>query len=86
MSVRRILVIEDDAAIRRAVVDSLKSDGYRPVGAGDGESGLQAADCDNFDLELLDSTFPGIGSPKVPSRRRESQPSAPLVTLPASAD
>jgi DNA-binding response OmpR family regulator len=83
MSVRRILVIEDDAAIRRAVVDSLKSDGYRPVGAGDGESGLQAADSDNFDLVLLDLILPGIGGLEVLAGLRESQPATPVIILTA---
>ncbi|MBT4865550.1 MAG: response regulator transcription factor [Planctomycetaceae bacterium] len=86
MSVRRILVIEDDAAIRRAVVDALTSAGYRADDAGDGETGLQAADSDNFDLVLLDLILPGIGGLEVLAGLRESQPATPVIILTAMGE
>ena len=86
MSARRILVIEDDAAIRRAVVDALTGGGYRADGAGDGESGLQTADSDNFDLVLLDLILPGIGGLEVLAGLRESQPTTPVIILTAMGD
>jgi DNA-binding response OmpR family regulator len=83
MDVRRILVIEDDAAIRRAVVDALRSVGYRPVGVDDGEAGVEMAGRENFDLVLLDLILPGLGGLEVLAELRETQPATPVIILTA---
>ena len=86
MTIRRILVIEDDAAIRRAVVDALKSSGYRALGVEDGERGLAAARSDNFDLILLDLILPGIGGLEVLAGLRDSQAQTPVIILTAMGE
>ena len=43
MSQRTILVVEDDAAIRRGLVDALKFGGYRVLESADGKTGLATA-------------------------------------------
>lgn len=58
MSLARITVIEDDAAIRRGIVDALRFTGYTPIEAEDGETGLQAALQPDTDLVLLDVLLP----------------------------
>lgn len=83
MNARTILLIEDDAAIRRAVVDALTSGGYRTVAAENGELGLEAAGSDNFDLVLLDLVLPGIGGLEVLASLRETQPATPVIILTA---
>src|SRR5664280_94540 len=49
-----ILTIEDDSAIRRGIVDSLRFAGYDTIEAGDGQAGLEMASRREFDLLLLD--------------------------------
>ena len=49
-----ILVIEDDAAIRRGVLDALKFTGHTTLEAADGEQGMKLALSATFDLILLD--------------------------------
>ena len=83
MDERRILVIEDDAAIRRAVVDALCSVGYRAIGVDDGETGLESAGCESFDLVLLDLILPGLGGLEVLAGLRETQPTTPVIILTA---
>ena len=56
---RTILTIEDDAAIRRGVVDALRYAGYGVLEAGHGDVGLEMAVGQNFDLLLLDLVLPG---------------------------
>ena len=43
MAERTILVVEDDPAIRRGLVDALKFGGYSSIACGDGEEGLGQA-------------------------------------------
>ena len=54
MPARTILVIEDDAAIRRGVLDALSFAGYATLSTGDGLEGTRLALTANFDLLLLD--------------------------------
>ena len=55
-----ILVIEDDAGIRRGVVDALQSVGYRTADADDGRKGLELAITSEWDLLLLDLMLPNV--------------------------
>lgn len=55
---KKILIVEDDAHLRRAVVDKLKSSGYRVMEAEDGNSGLNMAIKERPDLILLDLMLP----------------------------
>ena len=56
---RRILTIEDDAAIRRGIVDALRFAGHEPHEAPRGDDGLALALDGSFDLVLLDLVLPG---------------------------
>jgi DNA-binding NtrC family response regulator len=55
----RILVIDDEAAIRESLELLLGFEGYEVRLAIDGERGLQALEADSFDLVLLDLSLPG---------------------------
>jgi DNA-binding response OmpR family regulator len=57
---RRVLVIEDDASIRRLLSTSLSNRGFEPIEADEGERGLQLADEQHPDLIVLDLHLPGI--------------------------
>lgn len=54
----RILLVEDEEALRITLVDRLQSEGYAVEEAGDGESGLQKAMQGKFDLIVLDVMLP----------------------------
>lgn len=54
----KILVIDDDALLRRSVKHALERDGYIVSTAEDGAAGLSAARHDLFDLALLDIGLP----------------------------
>jgi DNA-binding response OmpR family regulator len=55
----RILVVEDEAAIRDGLTDVLVYHGYRVDAVGDGREGLQKALSGQYDLLLLDVMLPG---------------------------
>ena len=56
----RILVIEDNLANMQLMLYLLQAFGHEPVEAGDGESGLELARRETFDLILCDIQLPGI--------------------------
>ena len=56
----RILIIEDELPMRRALEDCLTDEGYRVLSAVDGEAGLQRALDEQPDLVLLDIMMPKL--------------------------
>ncbi|WP_193212453.1 response regulator transcription factor [Luteolibacter marinus] len=56
----RLLVIEDEAPMRTALVETLKAEGYRVMAAADGVAGIELACTEPFDLLLLDVMMPGL--------------------------
>src|SRR5207244_2043687 len=56
----RILLVEDEPSMRRALIDILESEGYRVQIAPDGEAGLQHAAEQQPDVILLDVMLPKL--------------------------
>jgi DNA-binding response OmpR family regulator len=69
----RVLVVEDDTAIRTALVQALGEDGYAVDGTGDGEEGLWYATRNDYDLLVLDLNLPGIDGLELLRRVREGE-------------
>jgi two-component system KDP operon response regulator KdpE len=61
MSTGRILVIDDDPQIRRAMRTTLTARGYQVSDARTGEEGLEELRSGSYDLVLLDMNMPGMG-------------------------
>lgn len=61
MSIGRILVIDDDPQIRRAMRTTLTGRGYQVGDARTGEEGLDELRSSGYDLVLLDMNMPGMG-------------------------
>ncbi len=83
MHQKRILVVEDDAAIRRGLVDALGFAGYATVEAGDGAAGLAAALGSSCDLLLLDLVLPGRSGLTILQEIRSARLSLPVIVLTA---
>jgi DNA-binding response OmpR family regulator len=81
----KILVVEDDAAIREAIAYNLGKEGYAVQAVGDGAAALAAARADSPDLILLDLMLPEIdGFDVTRSLRKESN--VPILMLTARDD
>ena len=79
---KRILIIEDEAAIREILTAPLESQGYKVTGAADGLEGVNAFHDGKFDLILLDIMLPKIDGYTVCEMiRRESD--IPIILLTA---
>jgi DNA-binding response OmpR family regulator len=81
-----ILVIEDDSAIRRGIVDALDFEGYKAMEAADGKSGMTAALQSPCDLILLDLVLPKTGGLAILEEVRKSRPALPVIILTARGE
>ncbi|MEK7951155.1 response regulator transcription factor [Luteolibacter soli] len=81
-----ILVIEDDAAIRRGVVDALEYGGYRTLEAGEGHGGLDLALRANYRLLLLDLVLPGRDGFSILSELKKKRPGQAVIILSARGE
>ena len=66
----RILIIDDEAAIRESLETLLVLEGYAVDLAPEGQSGLRAIDSRTYDLVLLDLALPGQNGLEVLARIR----------------
>lgn len=82
---RRVLVVEDDPAIRRGIVAALSFAGYEVLEAADGPRGLALAEAAEVDLVLLDVVLPGTDGLEILQRVRETRPTRPVILLTARA-
>ena len=83
---RKVLVIEDDAEVRRAIVESLTMLGYVVTEAADGASGLQALSAGTHDLLIVDYAMPGLNGAEVIARARELVGDIPVILATGYAD
>ena len=75
----RILVVEDEAPLRMALVDALVAEGYEVLEAGDGEEGLAMALREDPDGILLDLMMPKRDGFSVLRALREDRLFAPVL-------
>jgi DNA-binding response OmpR family regulator len=86
MSRLQILTVEDDAAIRRGIVDALRFAGYEPIEAADGQAGLEMATTRQFDLMLLDLVLPKRDGLEILREVRRLRPTLPVIILTARGE
>ena len=79
----RLLLIEDDAALRLPLARKLEADGYRVDHAGDGEEGLFLAKEYPIDLAIVDLGLPKLNGLTVVQRLREGGSAMPILILTA---
>jgi two-component system alkaline phosphatase synthesis response regulator PhoP len=80
---KRILVVEDEAAIAFGLQLDLKSEGYDVETESDGERALQRARKEAFDLILLDVMLPGKDGYEVCRELRRGGSKTPIIMLTA---
>src|SRR2546426_10682308 len=77
----RILVIDDESAIRDSLRMTLEYEGYDCVGAATGQEGLALAEREAPDLVLLDVKMPGMDGLEVLDRLRSMNETLPIVVI-----
>jgi DNA-binding response OmpR family regulator len=79
----RILIVEDEAAIRDGLTDVLVYHGYRVDAVGDGREGLKKALSGQYDLLLLDVMLPGTDGFSICDEVRKVDREQPIIMLTA---
>ena len=83
---KTVLVVEDEAPIRRGLVDALRSVGHRVLEAADGDTGLELIRTAAIDLVLLDVMLPGQNGFDVLAALRQHARELPVIMLTARGD
>jgi two-component system response regulator RegX3 len=79
----RLLIVEDEDAIRSGLEDVFVYHGYAVETATDGREGLRLATTGRFDLVLLDVMLPGLDGFTVCERIRAADRDQPIIMLTA---
>jgi len=77
----RILVIDDEAAIRESLRMTLEYEGYEFLGAATGQEGVALAEREAPDVVLLDVKMPGMDGLEVLERLRKMSETTPVVMI-----
>lgn len=85
-SAPRVLVVDDDAAVRSIIVETLRGEGYLLDEASDGAAGLEQLQAARPDLILLDSVMPVVDGYEFLERLRREHSTAhvPVVLISAT--
>jgi signal transduction histidine kinase/ActR/RegA family two-component response regulator len=83
---QKVLVIEDDAEVRRVIVESLSMLGYAVSEAADGATGLSALSASPHDLLVVDYAMPGLNGAEVIVQARQMVGNIPVILATGYAD
>src|ERR1051325_10700234 len=86
MNHARILLVEDEANLRRTVSDLLRSDGYTVEASGDGADEQDLAMSQPFDLIILDVLLPSRNGFDVCRNLRKNGNNTPILMLTARSE
>jgi len=78
----KVLIVEDEPAVRDALDYSLRGEGFDVDAASDGEAGLRAAQAGEYDVVILDLMLPKMSGTEV-CRRLRSESAVPIIMLTA---
>ena len=82
---KRILIVEDEESIADLERDYLELSGFQVEVANDGETGLNKAMKEEFDLIILDLMLPGVDGFEI-CREVRSQKNTPIIMVSAKKD
>jgi DNA-binding NarL/FixJ family response regulator len=75
----RILVVDDDAGVRRLVCSTLEEAGFSPLAAGDAAGALAAASGNVVDLAIVDVNLPRVSGYELCRRLKEARSTLPVI-------
>lgn len=76
-----ILVIDDEKAIRRALIDILSMEGFKVEEAADGAEGIQKIESNTYDCILCDIKMPKMDGIEVLKKAQELKPDIPFIVI-----
>jgi DNA-binding NtrC family response regulator len=82
----RVLVVDDDEAVRRLLLRVLRSDRFRVASAADGPSAIAHVAKNEVDVALVDLTMPGMDGIEVLGHLKTAWPNLSVILMTAFAD
>ncbi len=76
-TVRRLLLVEDDARQRESIVQLVADDGIEVVAVGSGRAALEQLESQHFDCMVIDLKLPDMDGSELLARMAERGPEAP---------
>src|SRR5690606_32239345 len=80
-AIASVLLVDDEANIRRMLARLLEAEGYRAVEAAGGDAALAAAASEEPDVVLLDLAMPGMDGLAVLGSLRQRWPGLPVIMM-----
>jgi CheY-like chemotaxis protein len=77
----RILIVDDDNAVRTTITLLLERAGHSVVAASDGRSGLAQFETGEFDLLFLDIFMPGMDGIETMRLVHQQRPRVPIIVI-----
>ncbi|WP_437538566.1 response regulator [Sorangium sp. So ce726] len=84
-SKRRVLVIDDEPAIRETLDTFLSFEGYEVATAASGEAAVEQVKGEPFDLVITDLRMPGMGGDETLAALKRIHPNVPVIVVTAYA-
>ncbi len=84
--VDRILVVEDDRAVQKALIRLFEAEGYAVQIAPDGNAAVETFRSSVPSAVVLDLRLPGISGREVCREFKQSSPAVPIIVLSATSD
>lgn len=82
----KVLIVEDDAHIRRGLERILQTEGYDVIGAPDGKQGLALFRRESPDFICLDIMMPGVNGYDLCREIRKENPDIPVIFISAKSE
>ena len=82
----RILIVEDEYAVREVIALCLRRDGHRVEIAVNGREGLEKFQNGEFDLVITDRVMPEMGGEKLICEIKKIAPNMPVILLSGTSD
>jgi DNA-binding response OmpR family regulator len=79
----KVLIIEDDGAMRAVLRDVLELEGYRVTERADGADLPALAEHEHFDAVILDKEIPGCNGLDLLALLRRRRPAVPVIFVTA---
>ncbi len=83
---RRVLVVDDDAAHREALIKTLARAGLEAAGAADGEEATRHLEVATWNLVIADLLIPRLGGLSLLREIRRAHPGLPVIIVTAHGE
>ena len=77
----RILVIDDDEAVRKAILIELEARGFDAIAVENGQSGVAAIKAGPFDAVIVDLFMPGMDGLATTRAIHQHSPATPIIAV-----